>query len=212
VEPGPLPPHERAWRHPSELGPTSHDVDAASSLGPHAKMLAAASGALAVMLIVAIVVTATPSPSSAPTALSATTNPAVAFVASSVDKPAATRHTIAPAQALLMVSMSPVPNEIASAPELDVEGPTVAARLPKSSEAVMIQTSDVTYRCTWGDVEWLEMPDGTMVADDRGELVAHVDEGKIVALVEDAAASSAAAASSKVLTSNPPTTAALDQD
>ncbi len=43
----------------------------------------------------------------------------------------------------------------------------------------------MTYHCTWADVELLEMPDGTMVADDHGDLVAHVDEGQVVALVED---------------------------
>jgi hypothetical protein len=169
-----------------------------SSFGPHTKMLAAASGALALMLIVAIVVTATPSASNAPTALSATTNPVVAFAATSLDRSESTRHTIAPAQALVMISMSAIPNEIASAPQLSIELPAVAARLPKASETVMIQTADVTYRCTWGDVELLEMPDGTMVADDRGALVAHVDEGEVVALVDKASA--------------PPTTATHDDD
>lgn len=151
------------------------------------------------MLIVAIVVTATPNSSNAPTALSATTNPVIAFAANSLDRSESTRHTIAPAQALLMINMSAIPNEIASAPQLSIELPApVAARLPKASETVMIQTADVTYRCTWADVKLLEMPDGTMVADDRGALVAHVDEGEVVALVEDASA--------------PPSTSALDDD
>ena len=48
-----------------------------------------------------------------------------------------------------------------------------------------MQTEDVTYHCTWADVELLEMPDGTMVVDDHGDLVAHVDEGQVIALVDD---------------------------
>jgi hypothetical protein len=185
VEPGPLPPHERTWRHPSELGPTSNDVDMTSSFGPHAKLLVAATGALAVMLIAAIVVTATPSRSEAPTALSATTTPVVAFSATSLARVETPRHTIATEQALLMISMSAIPNEIASAPKLSLDSPAVASHLPKSSESVIVQTDDVTYHCTWADVELLEMPDGTMVVDGDGDLVAHVDEGEVIALVED---------------------------
>ena len=81
--------------------------------------------------------------------------------------------------------MSAIPNEIASTPQLSIGLAAVADRLPKSSEAVTVQTEDVTYHCTWADVELLEMPDGTMVVDDHGDLVAHVDEGEVIALVED---------------------------
>ena len=138
VEPGPLPPHERTWRHPSELGPTFHDVDNSSAFGSHTKLLAAASGALAIMMIVAIVVTVTPSQSDAPLALSATTTRIVAFSATSLHQPPADeeptpRHTVAPAQALLLVSMSAIPNEIASTPQLSIELAAIADRLPKSS-------------------------------------------------------------------------------
>ena len=61
----------------------------------------------------------------------------------------------------------------------------MADELPESSDDVMIQTADMTYHCTWGDVELLEMPDGTMVVDDQGELVAHVDDGEFIPLVEE---------------------------
>jgi hypothetical protein len=201
VEPGPLPPHERTWRHPSELGPTSGDVDATTSFGPHTKMLAAASGVLAFMLVVAIVVTATPDRSDAPTALSATTTPVVAFSSSTLRPAETPRHTIAPAQALLLVSLTAIPNEIASAPQLSQQLPAVADRLPKSSEAVMVQTADVTYHCTWADVALLEMPDGTMVVDGHGDLVAQVDEGEVVALVEDTTTTSSEYSDSSVASS-----------
>ena len=203
MEPGPLPPHERAWRHPSELGPTSHDVDGTASFGTFTKTLAAAASALAVMLIGAIVVTATPNSSDAPMMLSVTTNSVVSFAPTSVDRPESTRHSIAPVQAPLMVSMSAIPNEIASAPQLSIEALRVAARLPKPSEAVMIQTADVTYRCTWAEVESLEMPDGIMVADDDGNIVARVVDGEIVALAEDW---------STLPTSSAPRSVTLDDD
>jgi hypothetical protein len=187
VEPGPLPPHERTWRHPSELGPTASDVDAASSIGPHTKMLAAASGVLAMMLIVAIVVTATPNQSDAPIALSATTTPRVAFTSASASTETVKtpRHTIAPATALLLVSLSATPNQVAAAPQLSAALPAVADELPESSDDVMIQTADMTYHCTWADVKLLEMPDGTMVVDEQGQLVAHVDDGEFIPLVDE---------------------------
>ena len=52
-------------------------------------MLAAASGALAIMMIVAIVVTVTPSQSEAPMALSATTTPIRCVRRDVVDQPPA---------------------------------------------------------------------------------------------------------------------------
>lgn len=180
------------------MGPTSADVGAASSFGPHTKMLAAASGALAIMMIVAIVVSATPSTSEAPMALSATTTPIIAFTATGLDdideattndEPFAhrstTRNTVSVAQTLLLVSMTAIPNDIASAPAFTDTSPAVAEELPESLDPVMIQTDDVTYHCTWGVVELLEMPDGTMILDDQGELVAHVDEGEFIALADE---------------------------
>jgi hypothetical protein len=180
------------------LGPTSADVEVSSSFGPHTKMLAAASGALAIVMIVAIVVSATPSPSDGPTALSATTAPIVAFSpaglddlgdVATIDEPlvhrSTTRNTVSVAQTLLLVSMTAIPNEIASAPAFIAKAPIVAEQLPGSRDAVVIQTDDVTYHCTWGVVELLEMPDGTMILDDQGELVAHVDEGEFIARADD---------------------------
>ena len=77
VEPGPLPPHERSWRHPSELGPTQVDIDD-SSRSSHANVLALAGGTLAVLAVAALVVAMTPRTSSGPVALSATTTPITA--------------------------------------------------------------------------------------------------------------------------------------
>jgi hypothetical protein len=158
-------------------------------------MLAAASGALAIMMIVAIVVSATPSQSDAPTALSATTTPIVAFSATALDERTSLdvassarttpRHTVSPADALLLIRMTAIPNEVASAPQFTRKAPDVAEQLPDSLDAVIVQTQDVTYHCTWGVVELLEMPDGTMILDDQGELVAHVDGGEFIALAQE---------------------------
>ncbi len=147
------------------------------------------------MMVVAIVVSATPSQSDAPTALSATTTPIVAFSATgldgrkSVEVPSSplttTRHTVSPADALLLIRMTAIPNEIASTPQFTEKAPAVAEQLPDSLDAVIVQTDDMTYHCTWGVVELLEMPDGTLILDDHGELVAHVDEGEFVALAAE---------------------------
>jgi hypothetical protein len=188
VEPGPLPPHERTWRHPSELGPTSADVVHSSSSSPHGKLLAIASGALAVAVITAIVVTATPRPSSQPTALSATTLPP--FVTS---PPTALRGSKAPSRIAsavklaepnpVLASFTPIPNEIASSPLGAHDEPEIADELPETDDAVTVQTDDVTYHCQWDEIRWLDMPDGTIIVDTRGDLVAEVTDGELVALV-----------------------------
>ena len=83
------------------------------------------------------------------------------------------------------MSLSATPNQVAAAPQLSAELPALADELPESSDDVMIQTDDMTYHCTWADVELLEMPDGTMVVDEQGQLVAHVDDGEFIPLVEE---------------------------
>ena len=159
----------------------------AAASGSHAKLLAFASGALAVAVITAIVVTATPRPSSQPTALSATTLPP--FVTS---PPASETRSQAPsriesaaklAEPNLLAAFTPIPNEIASAPQLARDKPDIADELPATDDAVTVQTDAVTYHCQWSEIRWLDMPDGTIIVDTSGDLVAEVTDGELVALV-----------------------------
>lgn len=65
----PLPPHERPWRHPSELGPPSHEP--ASTSG---RVIIATAATLSLLLVGLLVVSLTPDRADTPQTVSATTS------------------------------------------------------------------------------------------------------------------------------------------
>lgn len=71
----PIPPHERSWRHPSELAPTApaHTDDHGHT---SRWALAAAGGAVAIAVVGVFALTTAPQRASGPVAMSATTMPA----------------------------------------------------------------------------------------------------------------------------------------
>lgn len=182
VEPGPLPPHERAWRHPSELGPTKADVEP----GPSSHLAALAVGTLAVIAVAGLVIAMTPRTSSSPIALSATTAPV--SVAASVRVATAAASGL-PASRIpiraLLTSFSAFPHAITSGPQLTLDGTDVANRLPDDDDIVLVRTEAVTYELPWGEVPFLGIPDGSVVFDAAGALLAHVAGGELVTLVGD---------------------------
>jgi hypothetical protein len=186
VEPGPLPPHERTWRHPSELGPNRADVDA----GPHHHLAALTFGALAVMAVIGMVVAMTPRTSSSPVALNATTVPATASTELITQPRTATASTAGfsgsriPIGALL-TSFASMPHAIASAPPLTLDGTAIAARLPRADDLVLVRTDEVTYQLPWGQVGYLRAPNGSVVFDADGALVARILDGRVVTIVGD---------------------------
>jgi hypothetical protein len=150
-------------------------------------MLAFASGALAIVMITASVVTATPQ-SSQQAAFSATTLPP--FVtsppgpATTAEAPNRIGSAVQLAEPkLLLASFTPIPNEIASAPQVATDEPEIADEMPATDDSVMAQTEDVTYHCTWEQIHLIDLPDGTVVVDVHGDLIAHVEGGDLVALV-----------------------------
>jgi hypothetical protein len=187
VEPGPLPPHERTWRHPSELGPTRLDIDDSTSR-PHVNLMALAGGTMAVLAVAAMVVAMTPRAASGPVALSATTTP---ITARAVTVPPSVTATAAPpvpievrARTAMLTSFVAFPHTVTSGPELDVDGTDVAAVAPAGDEMVFLRTEAVTYRLSWGDVQQMTVPDGSVVFDDDGHLVARVSDGDLLSLVD----------------------------
>lgn len=196
VEPGPLPPHERTWRHPSELGPTRADIEPGSS----SHLAALAVGTLAVIAVAGLVVAMTPRTSSSPVALSATTTPVAALREPTNAPPgigtsaatASVRVATAAASGLpripigaLLTSFSAFPHAVTSGPQLTLDGTGVANRLPDDHDIVLVHTEAVTYELPWGEVPFLGMPDGSVVFDGAGALVAHVAGGELVTLVGD---------------------------
>src|SRR5687767_3972895 len=67
VEPGPLPPHERAWRHPSELGPPPQEPTSTTG-----RVLIVTSATVSLLLVGLLVLTMTPGRSPSPIAVSST--------------------------------------------------------------------------------------------------------------------------------------------
>ena len=183
VEHGPLPPHERTWRHPSELGPTRADIET----GSHNHVAALTIGAVAVLAVAGLVVAMTPRASSGPIALSATTVPAPA-----IDAPATVRVASAVSAGVsgsripigaLLTSFAAFPHAITSTPQLTIDGTSVADHVPDDSDVVYVHTDAVTYRLPWGQVPYLAAPNGSVVFDAEGNLLAHVSEGEVVMLV-----------------------------
>ena len=89
VEHGPLPPHERTWRHPSELAAQEHALARTESAATTTRAFAFTTGTLGLLAVGLLMLAVTPDRSSAPVAISATTTPtaadgAIAAVATSV--------------------------------------------------------------------------------------------------------------------------------
>lgn len=189
VEPGPLPPHERSWRHPSELGPTRLDVDDPVRR-PHANLLALAGGTLAVLAVATMVVAMTPRTSSGPVALSATTTPITARAiveppSSSVAAAQVATPRIVKPQTALLTSFAAFPHAVTSGPQFVLDGVDVAEDPPTDHDIVFVRTEAVTYQLRWGDARQLRVPDGSVVFDDDGDLVARVSAGELLSLIAD---------------------------
>jgi len=140
-----------------------------------------------VLAVAAMVVAMTPRTSNGPVALSATTTPitarAIIEAPSTTVAPAATR-SLAPRTALL-TSFAAFPHAVTSGPQFVLDGTNVAAEPPDDDDLVFLRTDDVTYHLHWDDAQQLNVPDGSVVFDADGDLVAHVSAGEMVNLVDD---------------------------
>lgn len=83
MEPGPLPPHERTWRHPSEVAAEERVLLTAESAAPSTRVLALTTGTFGLLAVAVLVLTVTPHRNEAPIAIGVTTSP-VASVAPAV--------------------------------------------------------------------------------------------------------------------------------
>jgi len=193
VEPGPLPPHERSWRHPSELGPTRLDVDDAVRR-TRTNLVAFAGGTMAVLAVATMVVAITPRTANGPVAMIATTTP---ITVRAIVEPTVATELIAPATAptnapdttpldprtAMLTSFSAFPHAVTPGPQLDLDGTDVAAESPADDEMVFLRTEAVTYRLSWDDAQRMNVPDGSVIFDAEGDLVARVSAGELLSLV-----------------------------
>lgn len=75
MEPGPLPPHERTWRHPSELAAEQHALLRAETATPISRWFAVSAGSIGLVAVGLLALAVAPGPADAPIAISATTTP-----------------------------------------------------------------------------------------------------------------------------------------
>jgi hypothetical protein len=187
VDHGPLPPHERSWRHPSELGPTPADVDN----GPSNHLAALALGTLVVVAVAGLVVVMSPRGSSSPLALSATTAPVTALrsaqSAITVPMPGSASAALSPRIPIgaLLTSFAAFPQAVTAASQLTLDGIERAKNLPADDDIVLVHTDAATYELPWGQVEYLNLPDGTVVFDHDGHLLAEMIDHHLVDLTAD---------------------------
>jgi len=178
-----LPPHERSWRHPSELGPRAHDDAVARSTSGNGLVLA--TGALAAVAIVVMVVTLTPTRSSSPTAMNATTIPAANVQLQDDDlapRDSTARQAIARDE---LFAFTATPNAVSAAPVGQTDELEVASRLPGDNDEVVVLTSSHTYLVAWRDLDRIEPPDGALVITRTGDLVASFIGGTLRMLIDE---------------------------
>lgn len=185
MEDAPFPPHERTWRHPSELGPTLEVIEASSG---RSRALAFSSGAIAAVLVAVMVVSITPRGSSSPSAVSATTIPPASVQLRSVSQAAPTVETVRIERRGLSkgpaVALTGAPNAISSAPTIGSANLAVALRLPADESRVIILTNSFTYNVAWGELDQLVLPHGSIVITIDGELLATFVDEKLLLHVD----------------------------
>jgi len=88
------------------------------------------------------------------------------------------------AQTALAASFVAFPHAITPGPQLDVDGTQVADTAPAGDDTVFVRTEAATYQLTWGLAQQMDVPDGSVIFDADGELVARVSEGHLLSLVD----------------------------
>lgn len=142
-----------------------------------------AGGTLAVLAVVTMVVAMTPRTSDGPVALSATTTPITARAI--IAPPTATNTGAAQPRAAVLTSFAAFPHAVTSEPQLDLDGTDVAAEPPADDEMVFLRTEAVTYLVRWDEAQLMAAPDGSVVFDSDGDVVARVSDGDLLSLVAD---------------------------
>jgi hypothetical protein len=186
-----LPPHERPWRHPSELGPTEHEPTPTSG-----RVLIVTTATLSLLLIGLLALSMTPGRGADPMAVEATTDGSPAQLAALEQPPlpmvtplgdegwavttsdavglrAGTMSARLPTGAVVEVEIVERDAEsgvtLVSLPTL-TRGYELAASSPAPSDTVVVHGADPLV-VAMVDVAGLDVAEGTPVLDDDGALV-----------------------------------------
>lgn len=192
MEEGPLPRHERDWRHPSELGPPAHEPTSRTG-----RVLIVSTGTLGLLLVGILAITMTPRQSESPVAANSTALGLRVRTAPASDRlPIVTPigddgWAITTADALdgfngttarvrlatggiTVVEIVRVTDEVilVSLPAgSDVDTFDVAATDPSGDDMVVLHDEDDPISVPMGELANADVAEATPVLDDRGRLV-----------------------------------------
>ncbi len=169
---------------------TAADVDTPVAGG---RALVLATGVAVAMMAAVMVVALTPPRSNAPSAVSATTLPALTVqirgtatqgtdrvvVAQEADAVRVDRSTLTRDSALSLVGS---PDAVSAAPS-DTRALDVAERVPDAAETVFVLDRSSTYAVDWWQIDRLVAPDDSVVVNAEGELLATFVAGQLIVLV-----------------------------
>ena len=174
-----MPPHERSWRHPSELAPTRDDLDP-DTTGPARSPLPLLAGTLAVAAVVVLVVAMTPRGRDDGEFAAVTTLPAF-----STSPPSGAPQAVAAgvssgvsAASFGFTRLTAIPSAIAVTPSIADEPATV-----DDATFVYLITDDSIYRTRWHvlriheDRTWLQPLGAAVVVTSDGNRVADLVDG-----------------------------------
>ena len=189
VGPAPIPPHERQWRHPSELAPTAADIDHPTN----ARALILATGTTALLLAAVLLVALSPPRSTAPSAISATTLPAATIelqrsAGESDSESAIEQETVRPLRSTILsengLALVGAPNAVSAAPVGNADDFALAGEIPADAERVVVLTASHAYDLRWGDIGDIAAPNGSIVMTRDGSLLAMFVSGELRLLVD----------------------------
>jgi hypothetical protein len=177
LDSAPLPPHERTWRHPSELVATTNEVES----GRPPRGIALVGGALAVVMVATMVVALTPRQNAATTtAISATTLPA-ALLSDSEHTAVAAAESIRTSR---LAGITAIPQAIANIPSaasrLSSSDDPAQVILPDLDDRVTVLTDQFAYAVAWRDVTRIDVTTDAVVIDNAGYVVARMEGGRLI--------------------------------
>jgi hypothetical protein len=193
VDQGPLPPHERAWRHPSELGPPPHEPTSRSG-----RVLIASTATLGLLLVGILAITMTPRRSASPVAATST---ALGLRGAPADDAAGGLPMVTPigedgwavttADALADVSGGTARVQLAtggvvvvrivrtvdevtvvSLPDgIDADAFDVSDARPSGDDPVVVHDEDEPFAVPMGELANADLQEATPVLDEEGRLL-----------------------------------------
>ena len=125
----------------------------------------------------------TPRPTVEPPAATGTATGSSASSGSSAGVATVRSVQLRPPTGALLTSFVAFPHAVTPGPQLGLDGTDIADELPDGDEMVFVRTEAVTYRLRWDEAQFLAAPDGSVIFDAAGDLVAYVSDGILLDLV-----------------------------